>query len=120
MPPGHARTQEGDWKPWHQGDNPWVAVQLKPVTAGEIPAVRKAEKSAELFAADLPDALECFWRVSAGSQPRGAQSQPYGLVRQAIALSKATPWLGECTIGRTREALGEKGWQPFARSLVQQ
>lgn len=34
---------EGDWKPRHQGDNPWVAVQLKPVTAGAIPAVRKAE-----------------------------------------------------------------------------
>lgn len=34
---------EGDWRPWHQGDNPWVAGQLKPVTAGANPAVRKAE-----------------------------------------------------------------------------
>lgn len=34
---------EGDWKPRHQGDNPWVAEQLKPVTAGAIPAVWKAE-----------------------------------------------------------------------------
>lgn len=68
---------EGDWKPWHQGDNPWVAVQLKPVTAGAIPAVRKAEKSALSFEADGPDALECSWRVSAVSQPRGAENQAF-------------------------------------------
>lgn len=39
---------EGDWKPWHQGDNPWVAGQLKPVTAGGNPAVRKAEAGCAL------------------------------------------------------------------------
>lgn len=87
---------EGDWKPWHCSDNGQVAVQLKPVTAGAIPAVRKAEKSASVFEADQPDALECSWRVSAGSQPRGAESQTEGFGKAARALPGATHWLGEC------------------------
>lgn len=86
---------EGDWKPRHQGDNPWVAVQLKPVTAGAIPAVRKAERQGMVLTC-RPDALECSRRVSACSQPRGAESQIFGVGEAEHALPGATHWLGEC------------------------
>jgi hypothetical protein len=94
---------EGDWKPRHHPDNGWVAGQLKPVTAGGNPAMRKA---------DAGCASSAFGRVSSRSQPRAAESGATPM-RPRLGTTKGnTPARRMYGLANAGSSQGS-GWQPL-------